>query len=355
MTEVLAQGAQLDLPGGLTITFTAWQLFLVKLVIILTVVPVGALVGGYAMHKELGHMQHRLGPMYAGAFHGWAQTLADGLKFIYKEDIIPARADKAVFSLAPAVIFVPVLLLYMVIPIDRALIIQDLDVGVFYILAIGSVGVIGVLMAGWSSSNKYALIGAVRSAAQLIAYELPIVLTAAAVAMLAGTLSVVGIVEAQDWPFILWPPGLGLVLFLIFVTGAIAEMALPPFDMPVAESEIITGPFTEYTGMRFIFGLFFAEMGHIVAFSAITATLFLGGYKPIVPWGPLDAIPGIVWFMVKTVFMFFLLIWIRFTFPRLREDQLQGFAWKFLIPVSLLLILVTGAWILYAPEALWPR
>lgn len=354
MTGLLAQAGQLDLFGQ-TIHFAAWQLLVIKLLVILTVVPVGALIGGYALHKELGHLQHRLGPMYAGGFHGWAQTLADGIKFIYKEDVIPTRADKPVFSLAPAIIFVPVLMLFLVLPMDSALIVEDLDVGLFYLLAIGSVGVIGVLMAGWSSSNKYALIGGLRAAAQLIAYELPIVLTAAAVAMLAGTLSIVGIVEAQDWPFILWPPGLGLALFLIFVTGAMSEMALPPFDMPVAESEIITGAFTEYTGMRFIFSVFFAEMGHIIAFSGITATLFLGGYKPIVPWGPFDAIPGMVWFMLKLVFMFFLLIWIRFTFPRLREDQLQTFAWKFLIPVSLVLILVTGAWILYAPEAIWPN
>jgi NADH-quinone oxidoreductase subunit H len=329
------------------IELTAWQILLVKLGIILVVVPVGALVGGYVLHKEMAHMQHRLGPMYAGGFHGWAQTLADGIKFIYKEDIIPARADKPVFALAPAVIFVPVLMLYLVIPIDRNLIIEDLDVGLFYLLAIGSVGTIGVLMAGWSSANKYALIGALRSAAQLIAYELPIVLAAAAVAMLAGTLSVVGIVEAQDWPFIVWPPGLGLALFIVFLAGAMAEMSLPPFDMPVAESELITGPFTEYTGMRFIFGFFFAEMGHMIAFAAIAATLFLGGYKPIVPWEPLETIPGILWFFVKTSFMVFFILWVRFTFPRLREDQLQKFAWKMLIPLSLVLILVTGAWVLY--------
>ncbi len=211
--------------------------------------------------------------MYAGGWHGWAQTLADGIKFAYKEDIIPASADKRVFSLAPAVIFVPVLLLYLVIPIDRSLIVEDLDVGLFFLLAIGSVGSIGVLMAGWSSANKYALIGALRSAGQLIAYELPIVLSAAAIAMLAGTLSLVGIVEAQDWPFIFWPPGLGLALFLLFLVGAMAEMALPPFDMPVAESELITGPFTEYTGMRFIFGFFFAETAHMIAFAAIGTTL----------------------------------------------------------------------------------
>jgi NADH-quinone oxidoreductase subunit H len=331
------------------ITLSAWQILVVKLLIILVVVPVGALVGGYVLHKEMAHMQHRLGPMYAGGWHGWAQTLADGIKFAYKEDIIPTNADRRVFSLAPAVIFVPVLLLYLVIPVDQNLIVEDLDVGVFFLLAIGSVGTIGVLMAGWSSANKYALIGALRSAGQLIAYELPIVLSVAAIAMLAGTLSLVDIVEAQDWPYILWPPGLGLALFLMFIGGAMAEMALPPFDMPVAESELITGPFTEYTGMRFIFGFFFAETAHMIAFAAIGTTLFLGGYKPIVPWEPLEIVPGVVWFFVKTAFMVFLMLWIRFSFPRLREDQLQKFAWKILIPLSLVLILATGAWILYAP------
>jgi NADH-quinone oxidoreductase subunit H len=335
------------------INLTDWQILGVKLAIILTVVPVGALVGGYALHKELAHLQHRLGPMYPGGFHGWAQTLADGIKFVYKEDIVPKAADRWVFGLAPAVIFVPVLMLFLVIPLDENLIVQDLDVGIFYLLAIGSVGVIGVLMAGWSSANKYALIGAMRAAAQLIAYELPIVFTAASVAMLAGSLSIVDIVEAQDWPFVIWPPGLGLIAFVIFLAGAMAEMTLPPFDMPVAESEIITGPFTEYSGMRFIFAFFFAEMGHIIAFSGIAATLFLGGYKPIVPWEPLDAVPGIVWFLAKFVLMFFVIIWMRFTWPRLREDQLQKFGWKFLIPASLVLILAVGAWVLYAPEALW--
>ncbi|MGH2818818.1 MAG: complex I subunit 1/NuoH family protein [Actinomycetota bacterium] len=332
---------------------TPWWALAIKLIVILSVVPVLALAGGYAMHKELAHLQHRLGPMYPGGFHGWAQTLADGIKFVLKEDIIPKAADKPVFSIAPAIIFVPVLMLYLVIPVDRSLIVEDLDVGIFYLLAIGSIGTIGTLVAGWASANKYALIGSLRAAAQLIAYELPIVFTAAVIAMLAGTLSVVGIVEAQDWPFIVWPPGIGLIAFVIFLTGAIAEMTLPPFDMPIAESEIITGPFTEYTGMRFIFGVFFAEMSHIVVFGALAATLFLGGYRPIVPWEPLEVIPGILWFFVKTVLMIFLIFWIRFTFPRLREDQLQKFAWKYLIPASLGLILLTGAWILYAPDALW--
>src|SRR5688572_10254500 len=332
---------------------TPWWILGIKLLIILTIVPVGSLIGGYALHKELAHLQHRLGPMYPGGFHGWAQTLADGIKFIPKEDIVPAKADPSVFKLAPLFIYVPLVLLYTVLPVGREWIVEDLDVGIFFPLAISSIPVIGTLMAAWSSANKYALIGGMRAAAQLIAYELPIVLTAAVVAMLAGSLSVVDIVEAQDWPFLIWPPGIGLIAFLIFLTGAMAEMALPPFDMPIAESEIITGPFTEYTGMRFIFSFFGAEMAHLVAFAGIAATFFLGGYKPIVPLDFLNVIPGPIWFSLKVVVMFFLMIWMRFTWPRLREDQLQKFAWKYLIPLSLVLVLATGAWILYAPEAIW--
>lgn len=330
----------------LELSLTAWQILLVKLGVILTVVPVGALAGGYVLHKEMAHLQHRLGPMYPGGFHGWAQTLADGIKFLYKEDIIPARADKVVFAIAPAIIFVPIMLIYLVIPVDRNLVVENLDVGIFYLVAISSVSTIGVLAAGWSSANKYALIGALRSAAQLIAYELPIVLAAVAIAMLAGSLSLIEITESQRWPFLLWPPGLGAALFVVFVAGAMAEISVQPFDMPVAESEIITGPFTEYTGMRFIFGFFFAEMAHLLAFAGLGAVLFLGGYRPLVPWEPLELVPGVVWFFIKFAFMVFVLLWVRFSMPRLREDQLQKFAWKFLIPAGLGLVLVTGAWVL---------
>lgn len=329
------------------ITLATWQILVIKVLVILTVVPVGALVGGYAEHKVMAHLQHRLGPMYPGGWHGWATTLADGIKFLLKEDIIPAAADRKVFSFAPAAIMVPIIMIYLVIPIDRNLVIEDLDVGLFYLLAIGSLSTIGLLMAGWSSANKYALIGALRSAAQLIAYELPIVLSAAVVAMLAGSLSLIDIVEAQNFPFAIWPPGIGFIAFLLFTVGAVAEMTRVPFDMPVAESEIITGPFTEYSGMRYIFSHMFAEMGHMVAFGGIAATLFLGGYKPIVPLRILEFIPGVFWFFGKTMFMIFLFLWIRPTFPRVREDQLQKFAWKFLIPVGLVLILATGAWVLY--------
>ncbi len=334
------------------ITLTAWQILLVKIGVILAIVPTMTLVAGYAEHKVMAHLQHRLGPMYPGGFHGWAVLLADGLKFLYKEDIIPERADRRVFSLATFAIFVPAVMVYLVIPVDRSLIVEDLDVGIFYLLAISSVSTIGILMAGWSSANKYALIGALRAGAQLIAYELPIVLSAAVVVMLSGSLSLVDIVEAQNWPFLIWPPGIGLIAFLVFTMASVAELTRPPFDMPVAESEIITGAFTEYSGMRFIFSFFFPEVANLVAFAAIGATLFLGGYQPIVPLGVLEVIPGFVWFTLKTAFMVFLFLWIRPTFPRLREDQLQKFAWKVLIPVTLALILVAGAWVLYAPEAL---
>ena len=334
------------------ITLTAWQMLLVKVGIILAVVPTATLVAGYAEHKVMAHLQHRLGPMYPGGFHGWAILLADGLKFILKEDIIPTNADKRVFSLAPILIFVPAVLVYLVIPVDQSLIVEDLDIGLFYLLAISSVSAIGVLMAGWSSANKYALIGALRAGAQLIAYELPIVLSAAVIAMLAGSLSLVDIVNAQNWPYLIWPPGIGLIAFLVFMSAGVAELTRPPFDMPVAESEIITGPFTEYSGMRFIFGYFFPEVANMVAFAAIGTTLFLGGFNPIVPWSPLEIIPGFVWFFAKTSFLVFLFLWIRPTFPRLREDQLQKFCWKFLIPVSLALIVAAGAWVLYAPESL---
>lgn len=333
---------------------TDWQVLLIKIGVILAVVPGATLVAGYAEHKVMAHLQHRLGPMYPGGFHGWAILLADGLKFIYKEDIIPKAADRKVFSLAPVIIFIPAVLVYLVIPVDRNLVVENLDVGIFYLLAISSVGSVGVLLAGWSSANKYSLIGALRAAAQLIAYELPIVLSAAVVVMLAGTLSLNGIVEAQEWPFILWPPGIGIVAFFMFVSAGVAELTRPPFDMPVAESEIITGAFTEYSGMRFIFSYFFPEVANMVAFAAIGTTLFLGGYRPIVPLEFLEVIPGIVWFLGKTAFMVFLFLWIRPTFPRLREDQLQKFAWKGLIPIGLALVLAAGAWVLYVPEAWRP-
>jgi NADH-quinone oxidoreductase subunit H len=290
---------------------------------------------GYAEHKILAHMQHRLGPMEAGRFHGWAQLIADGVKFVQKEDVIPRAADRWVFSLAPAVFLVPVILAFVVIPFGETVWALDLDVGIFFLLAISAVQVIGVLMAGWASANKFSLIGAVRAAAQLIAYELPLILAAVSVAMLAGTLSLVGIVEAQrSFWFVLVQP----VPFLIFVMASLAELVRTPFDMPIADSEIIFGAYTEYTGLKFAFFLL-GEYAGIVLLSAVASVLFLGGYLAP-PF--LGFIPGPLWMSAKIGAISFVTIWLRATYPRLREDQLQRFSWIVLIPLALVNILATA-------------
>jgi NADH-quinone oxidoreductase subunit H len=308
-----------------------WLVLLLKTVAVMgffLVVPLGV---GYIEHKGLAHMQARLGPMEAGRFHGWAQLVADGVKFIQKEDIVPAAADRHVFSLAPAVAMIPYIAILVVLPLGDTVFAENLDVGIFFVLAMSSVSVIGIMMAGWSSANKFSLIGALRAAAQLISYELPLVIAAAAVVMQAGTLSMVGIAEAQQhlWFIIPQLPG-----FLIFMTAAFAELQRPPFDMPIADSEIIFGAYTEYTGLKFAFFLL-AEYGGIVAFSGIAAVLYLGGYQPL----PGIPIPGPLMMMGKIGALAFFFIWLRATYPRLREDQLQRFSWLFLIPLSLALIM----------------
>ena len=308
-----------------------WIVLLLKTIAVVAfflVVPLGI---GYVEHKGLAHMQARLGPMEAGNFHGWAQLVADGVKFVQKEDVIPAAADRTVFSLAPAVAMIPYIAILVVLPLSDSWFAEDLDIGIFYVLAISSISVIGVMMAGWASANKFSLIGALRAAAQLIAYELPLVIAAAAIVMQAGTLSLIGIVEAQQdlWFVIPQLPG-----FVIFMTAAFAELQRPPFDMPIADSEIIFGAYTEYTGLKFAFFLL-AEYGGIVAFSGIAAVLYLGGYQPL----PGIPIPGPLMMMGKIGALAFFFIWLRATYPRLREDQLQRFSWLALIPLSLALIM----------------
>ncbi len=312
-----------------------WLVLIVKVVAVVGFFLVAPLAVGYTEHKVLAHMQARFGPMEAGGFHGWAQLVADGVKFIRKEDVIPRAADRAVFSLAPAVAMVPYIVLFVVIPFSPTLFAVNLDLGVFFLLAISSVSVIGTLMAGWASANKFSLIGALRAAAQLIAYELPLVLAAAAIVMQAGTMSLVGITEAQApaWYVLSQPIG-----FLIFMTAALAELTRPPFDMPVADSEIIFGALTEYTGLKFAFFLL-AEYGGIVALAAIASVLYLGGYRAL---PGLSAIPPPFWMLAKIGALSFVVIWLRATYPRLREDQLQRFAWLALIPLALVQIMVVA-------------
>ncbi|MBG0813875.1 NADH-quinone oxidoreductase subunit NuoH [Planomonospora sp. ID82291] len=302
----------------------------VRLVAIVAVFLVLPLVAGQMEHKVMAHMQGRLGPMYAGGFHGWAQLIADGVKFLQKEDVVPAAADRRVFALAPAVALVPYLVVLAVIPIGPGLVGADLDAGLFFVLAVMGVGVLGSIMAGWSSGNKYSLMGGMRSAAQLMSYELPLVLAASSVAMAAGTLSLPGIVAAWQWWWLPWQAVGGVVFFV----AGLAELRRPPFDMPIAESEIIMGPMTEYTGIRFALFML-AEYAGIIVLSALTSVLFLGGWH-----GPL--LPGPVWLLLKVFALVFVVIWVRVSFPRFREDQLQKLAWTGLVPLALLQLLLTG-------------
>ena len=321
----------------------------IKTLIVLGFVPLSALILGYTfLLKMMSHMQSRLGPMDPGGFHGWYQLIGDGIKFLQKEDIMPVEADTRVFALAPAVVVLSTFLVFVVIPAGPRIVVQPLDVGVFYALAVSSLSVIGVLMAGWASANKYALLGALRAAAQLIAYELPLVLAVVGVVIQAGTMNLQGIVEAQQNGKIFGFGGVGnpyiltqFVGFALFMVAAQAELTQPPFDMPVAESELVAGYMVEYTGFRFLF-FFIGEFGTAFAFSALAATLFLGGWS--VPWvhGTAADWLGPLVLFAKVMLVAFLMFWARFTYPRLREDQLQALAWKWLIPIALVNILVTG-------------
>jgi NADH-quinone oxidoreductase subunit H len=300
---------------------------------VLVVFMVLPLTVGQAEHKVMAHMQGRLGPMYAGGFHGWAQLVADGVKFVQKEDIVPTGADRRVFQLAPVVALLPYLVVLIAIPVGpHGFVGATVDAGLFFVLAMMGVGVLGSLMAGWASANKFSLLGALRSAAQLMAYELPMLLAAASVAMAAGTVSLPGLLSAFHWWWIPWQ----LVGGLVFFTAGLAELQRPPFDMPVADSEIIFGAYTEYTGLRFALFLL-AEYAGIVVLCALTSVLYLGGWH-----GPWSGSVGWLWTLVKTGLLAFVVIWLRVSYPRLREDQLQKFAWTVLIPLSLLQIALTG-------------
>jgi NADH-quinone oxidoreductase subunit H len=307
-----------------------------RLVLVLGAFLTLPLLVGQMEHKAMAHMQSRLGPMRAGGFHGWAQLIADGVKFAQKEHVVPAGADRTIFSLAPGVALLPYLLVLLVIPLGPGLVALDLGIGLFFALAVLGVGVLGSVMAGWASANKYALLGGMRAAAQLMAYELPLVLAAASTAMAAGTLSLTGIVTAWSPWWLLWQ-GVGAV---VFFTAGLAELHRPPFDMPVADAEIIMGPYTEYTGLRFALFLL-AEYAGIVVICGLTTVLFLGGWQ-----GPFACVLGVelgwLWTLLKVFALAFVVIWLRTSYPRLRADQLQRLAWQVLVPLALAQLAFTG-------------
>jgi NADH-quinone oxidoreductase subunit H len=310
-----------------------WLDLTVRVVAVLLAFLILPLIVGQAEHKVMAHMQARLGPMYAGGFHGWAQLVADGVKFLQKEDITPREADRQVFRLAPIVALFPYLVVFLALPLGPGgLVAEALDLGLFFVLAVLGVGVIGVLMSAWASANKYSLLGGLRGAAQLLGYELPLVLAAASVAMAAGTLSLVGIVEAWSPWWLLWQAPAAVVFFI----SGLAEIRRPPFDMPIAESELVFGYMTEYTGMRFAFFLL-AEYVGIVVIAALTTVLFLGGWH-----GPFAEQLGWLWTLAKTFAVTFVIMWLRMSNPRLREDQLQRLCWLVLVPVALAQLVLTA-------------
>jgi len=319
-----------------------WMHFVVFTAIIIVFVFGMAMGFIYIERRGIGRFQIRQGPNRTGPL-GLLQPVADAVKVLLKEDLIPAKGDKFIFWLAPIITFVPVFMIFAVVPFQRGALLADLNIGILYVVAVSSVVSVGVFMAGWSSNNKYALVGAMRDVAQLISYEIPIVLSIVGVVLIAGSLSMVRIVEAQTVPFILLQP-LG---FLIFFLGSLAEVNRTPFDLVEADSEIVAGYNIEYSGMKFAM-FFLAEYCETLALSAIIAIIYLGGWNG--PW-----LPPFLWFLAKVFFVFFLIIWIRSTIPRLRIDQVMAFAWKFLLPMALINLVITGIQVLFWQDVLpWP-
>ncbi len=342
MTEMLSMSNNAPLFVGM---------MLLKLVAVLVVTILIVAYATWLERKVIGHMQTRLGPMRTG-WHGLLQPIADGLKLFFKEDIIPSQASKVSFILAPMMILIPALITVAVVPFGPDVTIKgftvpmqitDLNIGVLYVLAFAGLGVYGIVLAGWSSNSKYSLLGGVRATAQMISYELAAGLTIIAVFMLSETLSLREIVALQQKP--LW----GVIDFLpnwyvftqplafcLFIITGLAEINRTPFDMPEAESELVSGFCTEYSSMKYAL-FFMAEYANMIVISAIAATLFLGGW-----YGPLPASFGVVNLLGKIISMMFFFIWLRATLPRVRYDQLMQLGWKILIPLALANLVVTG-------------
>ncbi|MFN3527639.1 MAG: NADH-quinone oxidoreductase subunit NuoH [Candidatus Altarchaeaceae archaeon] len=310
----------------ITYAILALILFLIAAVIVLVLT--------YLERKIIADVQNRLGPMVAG-WHGILQPIADTLKLLFKEDIRPRERDKFLYFIAPILVFVPTFLMLTVIPFDKNFIFADVPTALLIFIAISGIGPLGILIAGYSSGNKYALLSSLRSAAQMMSYEIPIVIVALSVVILSGSLSIVEIVEKQSNLWFVIPLFIG---FFVFLVASIAEMGRVPFDTIEAESELVCGYNTEYSGMRFAF-FYLAEYLHLFIGSAIIVLLFFGGWKfPILD----EYIPGILIFFAKTFALVYLAIWIRGTLPRFRIDQVLNLGWKILIPLSLLNLGIAG-------------
>ncbi|MGN1400181.1 MAG: NADH-quinone oxidoreductase subunit NuoH [Bacillus sp. (in: firmicutes)] len=310
--------------------------FLLLAAIILVVILGFVTYAILAERKVMGLMQLRYGPNHVGGRFGLLQTVTDVLKLLLKEDIIPKLADKPLFILAPVIAFAPAFMVVAAIPFTEHLQFADLGIGLLYYIAISGITTIGIVAGGWASNNKYALLGSMRAAAQMISYEIPLVMSVVGIVLLAGSLNLNTLVTAQEeyW-FILLQP----LAFLIFIVASVAELNRTPFDLPEAESELVAGFHTEYSGFRWAFFML-AEYVYLFAMASLTTVLFLGGWLP--PFGFLDFIPGAVWFGLKFSVMIFVMIWLRASFPRLRADHLMEFGWKVLLPLALVNILLTA-------------
>ncbi|MBU8933004.1 MAG: NADH-quinone oxidoreductase subunit NuoH [candidate division Zixibacteria bacterium] len=306
-----------------------------KVIVVVVAVLTGCAYSTYLERKVLGRLQHRIGPLYAGP-HGILQPVADGLKLIFKEDLVPDKVERITYAMAPLLAFVPAMLVFAVVPFSSDFelfgrpitgIVSDLNIGVLWVFAVTSLGVYGLVLAGWSSGSKYSLMGAIRCSAQMISYEVAYGLSIVGVILIANTLSMRELVEQQasitDWFVFRQPLG-----FLLFIICAVAETNRAPFDLPEAESELVAGYHTEYSSMRFS-TFFIAEYANMIAVACVATTLFFGGWQ-----GPF--LPPVLWFCIKVFLFMFFYIWLRATFPRFRYDQLMAFGWKVLFPLALL-------------------
>jgi NADH-quinone oxidoreductase subunit H len=309
-----------------------WMVVMAAVVTAFVLVTVLFLI--WLERKVSGDIQSRVGPNRVGGRFGPLQTAADALKLLMKEDIIPAGADRIVFILAPFLVFVPTLMVFLVVPFSDRWLVKDLNLGLLFVVAVSALPVIGLVMGGWASNNKYAMLGAMRAAAQGMSYEIPLILAMVCVAVAAGSLKIGDIVGAQregGWFILRFPLQLAFLLYLI---TSMAEVNRVPFDLPEAESELVAGYHTEYTGMRFAI-FFVAEFAHLFFVAAFCTTLFLGAWS-----GPV--LPPAIWFLIKTYAIILVIMWVRWTVPRLRIDQIMGFAWKLLVPAALVTVLLTG-------------
>lgn len=316
-------------------------IILLKIAVVIAIALLHVAYATYWERKTIGHMQVRLGPIEVGP-HGLLQPIADGVKLFFKEDIIPTNADKPLFYLAPVIFFVSALTSLAVLPFFNDFVIANINIGLLFIFAMSSLGVYGIIISGWASNSKYAFLGGLRSAAQVISYEIAMGLSLVGVMIMAGSLNLSDIVRAQQHYWFAIPQFLG---FFIFVIAALAETNRLPFDLPEAESELVAGYFTEYSGFRFAL-FFLGEYTGMLIMSSICAVCFLGGWTipqfitNALPF--LSNVPGIIWFLIKVYAFMFFYYWVRATLPRYRYDQLMAIGWKLLIPLALLNIVVTG-------------